>query len=942
MLLSLVDIFDNIRELSADYDFEVTCSYLEVYNELIYDLLVKNSASLELREDPEKGAIAVGLKKIEVKNTDNVMDLLREGNSRRKTEPTEANAVSSRSHAVLEIGVRRSSRAPGYKSQMLCGKLALVDLAGSERASETLNVGQKLRDGANINRSLLALANCINALGKAKKGAYVPYRNSKLTRLLKDGLSGNSRTVMVANVSCGSDQYNHTINTLKYADRAKEIKTHVVQNLQTVESHISDYQRLIDNLQGEVATLKTALKRKETEETMVGDSERGGGVSSRVDVRSAGGASSSPQIHDDSWLDELSEDINENVEERINLQKALFELEDMNIQNKCELVALDDRMNELGHLPPCPLDAPGGGGRSSGLGPETSSESVGALPGIGGNEVDVLKDRRINIVENIRDNKEAGLRYRADIEINEQSRRAIQARIDTAIQNGRSPSFLRILSQYRIMGVSNMELHFQLAIRDQIISDQREVISCLWRIMDAGGIDQERAMQIARKEGILVDYDGSKETEGAGSEPIGRGGGGAGASNSGGPLPEPEELAPRRTNGGGPDEDSVLQGKEVNLLHEKSVVGARAKARFDFWQNFEGVEVAESADVGAAGGAVLSPTVRRSMGGEGVAGGEGVLPAMSRAPATAAVARNGIGATAGVRAESGIGNINGIGTGEGEDKPTVRHSHVVPGVAVTVAGRYGASTDRPVRAPRASASKIRSNGNGALTDRSAPVRRSYESINHSDRSRPHSQGSDIGSVGASASAGGGSGMSSRVGSRGNSRVSSARGDPKPQGHVIGHAAAVAHVPTAAPDHQRAVAAGATTSTTRRSAALGNLTSRRRASRPGSATADGDDGGGGGRAPGASAPAVGGVLASTPVRVTHSSGSNGGDSSKMTDKVQDKVLNKVSDKTSNKVADKAPTQGKRGGPPPSASAVNRAGRCFQNPTPRTILSFNPKS
>ena len=85
-----------------------------------------------------------------------------------------------------------------------------------------------------------------------------------------------------------------------------------------------------------------------------------------------------------------------------------------------------------------------------------------------------MRDRRVAIVENIRDNTEAGLRYRADIEINEQSRRAIQARIDSAIQKGRSPSFLRILSQYRLMGVSNMELHFQLAIRDQIISDQRE------------------------------------------------------------------------------------------------------------------------------------------------------------------------------------------------------------------------------------------------------------------------------------------------------------------------------------------------------------------------------------------------------------------------------------------------------------------------------------
>lgn len=112
---------------------------------------------------------------------------------------------------------------------MIRGKLALVDLAGSERASETNNAGQKLRDGANINRSLLALANCINALGKQqKKGlAYVPYRNSKLTRILKDGLSGNSQTVMVATVSPASIQYHHTVNTLKYADRAKEIKTHI-------------------------------------------------------------------------------------------------------------------------------------------------------------------------------------------------------------------------------------------------------------------------------------------------------------------------------------------------------------------------------------------------------------------------------------------------------------------------------------------------------------------------------------------------------------------------------------------------------------------------------------------------------------------------------------------------------------------------------------------
>ena len=112
-----------------------------------------------------------------------VQGLLEEGNKRRKVDSTDANAASSRSHAVLEIIVKRTPRNQVH-SHVMVGKLTLVDLAGSERAAETNNMGQKLRDGANINKSLLALANCINALGKQQKTgvAYVPYRNSKLTR----------------------------------------------------------------------------------------------------------------------------------------------------------------------------------------------------------------------------------------------------------------------------------------------------------------------------------------------------------------------------------------------------------------------------------------------------------------------------------------------------------------------------------------------------------------------------------------------------------------------------------------------------------------------------------------------------------------------------------------------------------------------------------------
>ena len=148
-----------------------------------------------------------------------------------------------------------------------------MDLAGAERASETNNRGHQLRDGANINRSLLSLANCINALGKRKKKGFVfvPFRDSKLTRILKDGLCGNSRTVMVATVSGSSHQYEHTVNTLKYADRAKEIKTHVHANVGTVETHIAEYQRMIDALQEERRELRAEVER------LKGDGGGGGG-----------------------------------------------------------------------------------------------------------------------------------------------------------------------------------------------------------------------------------------------------------------------------------------------------------------------------------------------------------------------------------------------------------------------------------------------------------------------------------------------------------------------------------------------------------------------------------------------------------------------------------------------------------------------------------------
>ncbi|XP_017969846.1 PREDICTED: kinesin-like protein KIF19 [Theobroma cacao] len=456
MVLSLHTIFNLIKRDNSSDEFEVTCSYLEVYNEVIYDLLEKSSGPLDLREDPEQGIIVAGLRCIKVHSADKILELLNLGNSRRKTESTEANVTSSRSHAVLEITVTRKQRNK-YRNQVMRGKLALVDLAGSERASETNSGGQKLRDGANINRSLLALANCINALGKQqKKGlAYVPYRNSKLTRILKDGLSGNSQTVMVATISPADGQYHHTVNTLKYADRAKEIKTHIQKNIGTIDTHVSDYQRMIDSLQIEVCRLKKELAEKE----------------SQLSVKPADKAADDEL----SWLNILSQEISENVQERINLQKALFELEETNLRNRTELQHLDDAIAK-----------------------HQATENDGTV-------VEVLRVRRQDILDNIRDNDEAGVSYQKEIEANEKHRCQLQDMIDEAISNNGNKIYLRILSQYRLLGMTNTELQFEMAMRDQIIHNQREAQRNLWNLLMGLGLEEKQILDLAAKQGITIE-----------------------------------------------------------------------------------------------------------------------------------------------------------------------------------------------------------------------------------------------------------------------------------------------------------------------------------------------------------------------------------------------------------------------------------------------------
>ncbi|XP_028408908.1 kinesin-like protein KIF18A [Dendronephthya gigantea] len=265
MLLTMIDLYKRIEEMKHEKTCEVAVSYLEVYNENIRDLLMPGK-ELAMREDPQRGVCVKNLTLHQPKSAEELFGMLEYGNNNRSQHPTDANATSSRSHAVFQVYIRQKNAASGLKTDVQIAKMSLIDLAGSERATVTKNRGPRMREGANINKSLLALGNCINALAENKKNVHIPYRNSKLTRILKDSLGGNCRTVMIAAVSPSSLSYEDTYNTLKYADRAKNIKSNIIKNVVSVDVHVSQYAKLVSELQGEVGRLKERLNKFETGE----------------------------------------------------------------------------------------------------------------------------------------------------------------------------------------------------------------------------------------------------------------------------------------------------------------------------------------------------------------------------------------------------------------------------------------------------------------------------------------------------------------------------------------------------------------------------------------------------------------------------------------------------------------------------------------------------
>ncbi|XP_024935892.1 kinesin-like protein KIF3A isoform X2 [Cephus cinctus] len=241
-------IFGHIAKADENQKFLVRATYLEIYNEEVRDLLGKDqNTRLEVKERPDIGVFVKDLSGYVVNNADDLDRIMTLGNKNRVVGATAMNVSSSRSHAIFTITVESSQLGEDGEQHVKMGKLHLVDLAGSERQSKTKASGVRLREATKINLSLSTLGNVISALVDGQS-SHVPYRNSKLTRLLQDSLGGNSKTLMCANISPADMNYDETISTLRYANRAKNIKNRARINEDPKDALLRQFQVEIEQL----------------------------------------------------------------------------------------------------------------------------------------------------------------------------------------------------------------------------------------------------------------------------------------------------------------------------------------------------------------------------------------------------------------------------------------------------------------------------------------------------------------------------------------------------------------------------------------------------------------------------------------------------------------------------------------------------------------------
>ncbi|KAK7098411.1 kinesin-like protein KIF3B [Littorina saxatilis] len=311
-------VFNHISR-SENQQYLVRASYLEIYQEDIRDLLSKDqSKRLELKERPDTGVYVKDLSSFVTKSVREIEHVMNVGNQNRSVGATNMNEHSSRSHAIFIITVECSEVGADGENHIRVGKLNMVDLAGSERQAKTGATGDRLKEATKINLSLSALSNVISALVDAKT-THIPYRDSKLTRLLQDSLGGNSKTTMVANIGPASYNFDETLTTLRYANRAKSIKNKPKINEDPKDALLREFQEEINRLRNQLSGNggpKKKKKKKRTRRTQDGEI-----------------------IEEDDDSDEEGEDDEENEEAFMQEQMAKLDEEKSAILNNQSLIA---------------------------------------------------------------------------------------------------------------------------------------------------------------------------------------------------------------------------------------------------------------------------------------------------------------------------------------------------------------------------------------------------------------------------------------------------------------------------------------------------------------------------------------------------------------------------------------------------------------------------
>lgn len=284
--LAIKEIFRLLDEDKTITKYTLKASYLELYNEQVNDLLNANNKNLEIRESAQKGVFVNNLTEVLVTNTEKAMQLLKQGDSVRVIAETKLNEKSSRSHSVLRLSLEvnksienntnlisnnnnnnnnnASIKNNSKTSKTFFAQMNLIDLAGSENVSKAKTDGIRMKEGSNINKSLLALSNVISKLSANPK-SFVNFRDSKLTRLLQNGLSGNSKTTIICTITEALGCYSETINTLHFGNKAKNIKTDIKINELLDEKHKIMSEN--NQLKNKIKLLEEMMKeKKELEE----------------------------------------------------------------------------------------------------------------------------------------------------------------------------------------------------------------------------------------------------------------------------------------------------------------------------------------------------------------------------------------------------------------------------------------------------------------------------------------------------------------------------------------------------------------------------------------------------------------------------------------------------------------------------------------------------